>query len=176
MEYDKINNEVLYSTNDITKINISDIEVLKERASLNRRRRIRLCVHKSINDNIHEMLIVHGKSCYVRPHKHLNKVESFHIIEGSANIILFNDVGVISQVIEMGDFSTGKNFFYRLPPSHYHTIIIKSDVLVFHETTNGPFRPDETIWADWAPDESDDKKILQYIKKLNEKIKQEYTT
>ena len=80
MKYTKFNDEVLYSTENIVKVDALDINELKQKARLNHRKRIRLCAHKSVDENIHEMLIVHEKSCYVRPHKHINKVESFHII------------------------------------------------------------------------------------------------
>ena len=63
----------------------------------------------------------------------------------------------------MGDFNSGLKFFYRLPPSRYHTLLIHSDVLVFHEITNGPFKPEETTWAPWAPEENDKDEVSQYM-------------
>jgi hypothetical protein len=34
-------------------------------------------------------------------------------------------------------------------------LIVRSDLLVMHEITNGPFRPADTIYASFAPDELD---------------------
>ena len=93
MKATKFNEEVLFTADDVVKVDANDIEELKQKARLNPRRRIRICAHKNLEDNIHEMLIVHEKSCYVRPHKHINKTESFHIIDGSADIILFDEDG-----------------------------------------------------------------------------------
>jgi len=109
------------------------------------------------------MLIVHEKSCYVRPHKHIGKIESFHIIEGQADVILFDEDGNIKKVISMGDYSTGLKFYYRMPPNNYHTLLIKSDVLIFHEVTNGPFRSEDTIFAKWAPEETEGDAVIQYL-------------
>ena len=109
------------------------------------------------------MLIVHEKDCYVRPHMHVNKTESFHIIEGTVDIIIFDEDGQIKDIIPMGDYGTGRKFFYRLPHSCYHTLLIQSEVLVFHEITNGPFRPDDTVWALWAPEETDENAVSQYM-------------
>jgi len=162
MNSTKINEEVLYATDDVVQIEYSDIEKLKKNASRNPRKRIRICAHKNINDTIHEMLIIHEKSCYVRPHKHINKVESFHIIEGKVDILLFDEDGRINNLIPMGDYASGRKFFYRLPPSYFHTLIIRSEVLVFHEITNGPFNPDDTVWADWAPEETVKDKVSEY--------------
>lgn len=36
------------------------------------------------------MLIVMAKGSYIRPHKHKNKSESFHIIEGLLDVIVFD--------------------------------------------------------------------------------------
>ena len=74
------------------------------------RSRIRLCAHPDVNDTLHEMLIVHEKGTYVRPHKHLNKTESVHIIEGSVDVVIFDDDGNITDVIQMGDYKSGRNF------------------------------------------------------------------
>ena len=171
MKFTKVNDEVLYSTENIVKVDALDINELKEKARLNHRKRVRLCAHKTIDEKIHEMLIIHEKSCYVRPHKHINKVESFHIIEGRVDILLFDENGRINNLIPMGDYASGRKFFYRLPPSHFHTLIIRSEVLVFHEITNGPFNPDDTVWADWAPVETEEYKVVEYRAFLKNAIK-----
>ena len=88
-------------------------------------------MQKNLDDNIHEMLIVHEKSWIL---------------------------------------TSGRKFFYRLPPSHYHTLMIHSDVLVFHEITNGPFLPEDTILADWAPEETDEDEVSQYMKLIANSI------
>ena len=164
------NNEVLYAEDSIVQIDSLDIAELKLKAKKNPRKRIRVCAHKNIDENIHEMLIVHEKNCYVRPHKHTGKTESFHIIEGKADVILFHEDGSIDQVISMGEITTGLKFYYRLPPFRFHTLLIHSDVLVFHEITSGPFRIEDTIMAPWSPEETDEYRVSQYLAKLKDFI------
>ena len=101
------------------------------------------------------MLIVLTKDDYIRPHKYLYKTESFHVIEGSAVVIFFDEEGGIQEVIHVGDTSSGKQFYFRNDDARFHTQIITSDFLVFHEVTNGPFNRDDTIFAPWAPEEND---------------------
>jgi len=129
-----------------------------------------LCVHKGLDDSLHEMLIVHEKSCYIQPHKHIGKTESFHIIEGLVDIILFDEDGRINGIIPMGDYASGRKFFYRLPPSRYHTLMIQSDVLVFHEITNGPFKLEDTVWESWAPLETDVDEVSRYMELIASSI------
>tara|TARA_B100000795_G_C22748064_1_gene418145 strand:- start:631 stop:1149 length:519 start_codon:yes stop_codon:yes gene_type:complete len=164
------NNEVLYAEDSIVQIDSLDIAELKLKAKKNPRKRIRVCAHKNIDENIHEMLIVHEKNCYVRPHKHTGKTESFHIIEGKADVILFHEDGSIDQVISMGEITTGLKFYYRLPPFRFHTLLIHSDVLVFHEITSGPFRIEDTIMAPWSPEETEEDKVSHYMDKLKDFI------
>jgi cupin fold WbuC family metalloprotein len=155
MNFRKENEEVFYTQSDLTTVGPAEILLIKEQALLSPRKRARLCLHRAPEDPLHEMLIVHTCDTYVRPHKHRNKSESFHIIEGAAAVILFNDNGKPGKIISMGDHASGRVFYYRLAESVYHTLVIISDVLIFHESTNGPFRREETLFAPWSPDGSD---------------------
>ena len=147
--------EVYYTTSAITTVTAEDIAFVKARAAENPRRRARLCAHPDATDPLHEMLIVHMRDIYVQPHKHLGKSESFHMIEGRLKIFLFDDEGRRTGVIEMSEPGGGAALFYRLGSSTFHSVYAQTDVIVFHEVTNGPFNPRETVWAPWAPDEFD---------------------
>ncbi len=160
------NSEVFVSDDQIVKTDCQDMAFLKERVIYNQRKRIRLCTHKDVDDTLHEMIIVLMKDTYIRPHKHLNKSESFHIIEGYADVIIFDDAGNIIEVVQMGDYISGNKFYYRISHPYYHTPLIISDYLVFHETTNGPFRKADAVFAPWAPDEDDDTAGKEYMKEL----------
>jgi cupin fold WbuC family metalloprotein len=164
------NEEVLYTDESIIKVKSQDINQLKNQAALNKRKRIRLCTHRDTTDRIHEMLIILPRSTYIRPHKHLNKIESFHIIEGSANVIIFNEKGDIINVIPMGNYASERNFYYRISDPYYHTVYIITDFLVFHETTNGPFKRSDTVFAPWAPEENDKFAVNEFMEQLTKSI------
>lgn len=155
LKFEKLNDEVLYTTEPVTQVYVADIARLKEMAKRNPRKRIRLCGHPNAEDALHEMLIVHSRGNYVPPHRHPGKSESFHIIEGALTVIIFSDAGDVTDVIPMEPTGSDKAFFYRLSESRYHTVIPTSDMVVFHETTNGPFRRKDMEFAPWAPDEND---------------------
>jgi len=161
MKYKTINDEVLYTTENITRINKSDIDQLKILSRSNPRKRIRICTHPDIGDNIHEMIIIHASGVYITPHKHIGKSESFHIIEGLLLVVIFDEKGEIIEQIRMGDSESGLTFYYRLPANHFHTVVPQSELAVFHEVTNGPFVPEDTVFAPWAPSEEDDPKQKQ---------------
>ena len=163
--------EVLFVDETFLTVDRQRIEFLKQEALKNKRTRIRLCTHANMSNSVHEMLIVHVKGNYIPPHKHINKSESFHVIEGSADLFFFDENGEIIKIISMGDTNSGKVFYYRVSQAIYHTLIVTSDIFVFHETTRGPFIPSETIFGSWAPHEDDEKAVKIYMDELMERKK-----
>ena len=151
----QFNQSVLFADEEIVAVDAEDVELLKTRAQENPRKRVRLCAHRSMEDPLHEMIFVYTRDTYVRPHKNLTESKSYHIIEGIVDLILFDELGNITRVFNMGDFSTGLSFFFRMPEPGYKCMVVKSDYLLFQETTNGPFEESHTIYAPWAPDEDD---------------------
>ena len=166
----ELNEEVLQTSEDWVTVTNADIATLKQKALQNERKRIRLCCHRDINDSLHEMLIVHTKGVYVWPHKHLNKSESIHVIEGVVDVVLLDEQGAIMEVIPMGDYLSGRMFYQRIETPIYHTFIIHSDFLVFQETTKGPFKKSDTIFASWAPEENNAVASQTYVNDLIKRI------
>ena len=163
--------EVLYTQDAVTKIDKDDIESLKARALGNVRERARLCTHLSVDDAVHEMLIVHTVGTYIRPHKHTDKSESFHIVEGRLDIVMFDDEGGFQERIELGEYSSGYPFFWRINESSFHTVIPRTTIVVFHETTGGPFvRATSFVPASWSPEEGDALAVARYQKDLENMI------
>jgi len=48
------------------------------------------------------------------------------------------------------------------------TLVITSDLIVFHETTNGPFNRAENAFAPWSPEDEDEKAVQAYMAQLNQ--------
>jgi cupin fold WbuC family metalloprotein len=147
----KESDEVLYPEDDLVLVAKEDLYELKRRASLNPRKRIRLCAHRSPDDRLHEMFIVHARECYVRPHRHLENAESMLILEGEVDVVLFHEDGSLRQIIQMGAPGTGKVFYQRLPSLVYHCLLIRTEFLVFNEVVEGPFIRENTEFPEWAP-------------------------
>ena len=144
----------------------AEIAFLKARARENPRLRARLCMHADPHAAVHEMLIVHHRDAYVPPHRHRGKGESFHVIEGEATIVLFDDAGTVTERIPIGSSGNGRAFYYRFEGSVPHTLLIESEWLVFHETTKGPFDRSATELMTWAPAEGDGDAVRTYVAHL----------
>lgn len=171
MNIKEINQEVFFIEQDIAKVSNKDIEFLKAKAAGNRRGQARLCAHPNNESSLHEMLIALAKKTYVRPHKHVGKSESFHIIEGNLKVVIFDEQGNVWKVINMGDYRLGGMFYYRLSEAYFHTVIPLSDFVVFHEVTNGPFKREDTIYAEWAPLKDEGEAKASYLNKLMVQLK-----
>ncbi len=159
--------EVYYRTGDVRMISQEDIDFVKSAADSNPRRRARLCLHHDTDAAVHEMLIAHHASVYVRPHAHGNGDESFQVLEGRVRALIFDPDGNVEQVIPLtspGQPGTTSPYYYRLPRMTYHSLLIDSEWLLFHEVAAGPFNPETTVFPNWAPDGADDLSALAWLK------------
>ncbi len=169
----QISDDVFVATDEIVSFGAAAVDFIRERAAASKRGRARICAHKSPDDRLHEMLIAMRSDTYICPHRHRDKVESFHLIDGSADIVLITDDGGVDDVIELGP---GANLYYRLGVSRYHTVLINSPLLVIHEVTNGPFDPADSDFAKFSPPESADPacraSIESYVAALRSRVAQ----
>mgnify|MGYP002864155498 CR=1 FL=1 len=163
----KVNEEVYHSSDSLIDLTRQDIDELIRKAKLNKRKRIRICAHKNTNETVQEMLIIHPQDTYVRPHKHLNKIESMLVLYGEVEYIVYSDSGEILKRIEMGEYESDQTFFHSTRESFFHSLMIKSEWLVFLEITQGPFKREDTVFADWSPVETE----LDEVKKFQHQMK-----
>ena len=117
------------------------------------------------------MLIIHPQDAYVRPHKHVNKNESMLVLHGDVDYIVFTDAGDVLERTEMSDLQSGKVFYHSTRKSIFHTLLIKSQWLVFLEITQGPFNREDTVFADWSPVETE----LEKVEKFQHQMKYSYS-
>jgi cupin fold WbuC family metalloprotein len=147
--------ELFLTEGPICEVGEQEIETLKAAVKASPKRRARINAHPDGEDALHEMVIAIDQTSYIRPHKHPGKSEAFHIVEGEVDIVVFTDDGEIDRVIQLGAPGSGRSFYYRMSKPFFHTLVIRSDILIVHEITNGPFRREATLFADFAPEDSD---------------------
>lgn len=164
--------EVYQAEGDIVWATKENVDFLKDRAAESPRRRARMLAHPGPDDAIHEMLVVLARDNYIHPHVHPRKTESFHMVEGRMNVVLFRDDGDILEIVRMGDLTSGLPCYYRQTKPLYHTIIPVTEFVAFTEVTPGPFDPADTALAEWAPPEGPDGKLKAYIEDLRERTEE----
>ena len=155
---------------DVVRVGGDDVSELRRIAADSPRKRALICAHRDVDDPLHEMLIARERGTYVRPHRHPRKTESMHVIEGLADIVILDEQGEIAEVVPMGDYPSGRAFYYRLNARSFHTIVVRSEMIVLHEITNGPFDPADTVYAPWAPEAADEEATRQYLADLDRRL------
>ena len=144
---------VFYNEDPIAEVGRDWYEKLKRHAFEADQKRARLCLHSGPDDLLHEMIIVFHRDTVVRPHRHSVKSESFHMIFGELDIVLFDENGKPTRIVHMGDANTCKTQVYRLSRPIWHSVIVRTEYAAIHEVTNGPFRIEENEFAPWSPEE-----------------------
>jgi cupin fold WbuC family metalloprotein len=142
---------VFYTTAPFVSASTETVAFLKAAAQGSPTRRARLCAHPTPSADQHDMLIVSHRDTYVAPHRHFAKSETLLVLEGTAIAVMFDDQGAPSRAIAMAPFGSPGRFFYRMPPGIFHGLLIRSEFLVFVESTKGPFRREDSENAPWAP-------------------------
>jgi glucose-6-phosphate isomerase len=146
--------EVFRNDQKIVCVGEEWIRQLKDAAAASPLRRARLCLHLSHGDAVQEMIIALCRNVLFRPHRHADKTESFHAIEGEYDVLVFDEQGRPERRVRMGPFGSRRIFCYRLCTSAWHAILPRSEFVVLHESTTGPFDPEEPVeFAPWAPAE-----------------------
>jgi cupin fold WbuC family metalloprotein len=159
-------NSVLFSQDDIAVVDAATLQSLRVLAAAAPLRRSRLCLHRTSDDLIQEMVIAFAKDSYVRVHRHRHKSESFHVLEGVLQVVFFNDEGVETRRIRLGDSASGFPSLYRLSCDAWHTVLVETESVIIHETTNGPFVPGEAEFASWSPDGSQPAEVSAFLNRL----------
>jgi cupin fold WbuC family metalloprotein len=138
-------------------------------ASESPRLRMNYNFHSDPADNPHRFLNVLLHGTYIRPHRHLvpPKSESFLVLEGMADVILFDDHGATKTRYQLGAESPeGRLWGIDIAPGVWHTIVARTPRVVCFEVKPGPWvAANDKEFASWAPAENDPD-ALRYCKAL----------
>lgn len=145
---------------------------LKAISDQNKTSNIRLCLHESPKAAFHEMLIVEHPGKHYPPHRHETKGESYHVIEGSMAIFIFDNEGAI---IDSCVLTSEENFMYRIGPNMIHAVLPLTDRVVYHESKPGPFLGEtDSIYPSWAPNRSNQAELTAFVARLRAHLKKEH--
>jgi cupin fold WbuC family metalloprotein len=115
--------------------------------------------HTGPDDNPHRFLNVLLRGTYIRPHRHADpaKSETFVVLEGEADVVIFDDEGAITARYQVGSTSSEDRLWgVDLPPGVWHTVVARTNRVVCFEVKPGPWEPaNDKEFAAWAPAEGD---------------------
>lgn len=158
-----------FSRREPIRVDRALIAELKAAAAALGHRNIRLCLHADSAATFQQMMILEYYGRYLRPHKHLDKEESYHVIEGSMAAFIFDENGIVQDACTL---SADDTFLYRVGTGMYHAVMPLSDLVIYHECKPGPFiREGDSIWPDWAPDSRDEAAAKAFIDRLMQALR-----
>lgn len=100
---------------------------------INSKENRRICLHKKIQDLHQEMIIFQKRKNFFPPKKNTKSDQTFFIIEGSLQILIFNSEGKITEKIVL---SKKNNIYARVKKNVYHCDIPLSKYSIHLETKN----------------------------------------
>ncbi|MDP6781858.1 MAG: WbuC family cupin fold metalloprotein [Alphaproteobacteria bacterium] len=124
---------------------------------------IRLCLHEGPDALLHDMIVVQYAGQCFRSHKHLEKGESYHMIEGEMGVVIFDDEG---KVVDACRMDTSNTMVYGVGTGMYHTNFPLTDVVVYHESRPGPLSPGDSVFAPWGPDGEEEDATREFVAEL----------
>lgn len=144
---------------EVKLITDSLFDAVADSAGRSPRRRMNHNFHAGAADNPHRFINVLLRGAYVQPHRHSHppKSETFLVLEGEADVILFDDGGAVTARHRLGRQSDGARVWgIDIPPGVWHTILPRSERAVCFEVKPGPWEPaSDKEFAPWAPREGD---------------------
>ena len=142
-------------------------ELTKE-AQTDRRLRKMQNLHLNYSDPFQKMFNVLHFGTYIRPHRHLTaqKSELLLAVVGGFKVILFDDKGIVSEVITCQPGIRKVASGVEIPFDCWHTVYPVSQFCVIFEGKGGPFVEAEAKdYAPWSPEEYS-REAKYYLDKL----------
>lgn len=156
--------------NEVKLISGSLFNAVAALAGASPRLRMNYNFHSDPADNPHRLLNVLLRGTYIRPHRHLAppKSELFLVLEGIADVIIFDDHGAIAERYRLGEESLEDRLWgVDISPGVWHTILPRTARVVCFEAKPGPWVPaSDKEFASWSPAENDPDAAAAYCRSL----------
>ena len=137
-------NNVIVNSSELFVLNEKIIHNLKIIASRHPLKRARVCLHESLDNKVHEMIIVAHKDGIIPPHSHpIDKPESYHVIEGVLQVSIFNNDGALKETFVLKHDEHPK--MYRIQGGVWHQPIPVTEWVIYHEVATGPFNKEKDV-------------------------------
>ena len=158
---------IIQNKKDLVFYNNNIVSKIKTLAKKTKNKRARVCIHKNLASKTNEMIIALKKGSYIRPHRHPFKVRIISCHRRKNGCICFSRKGKKVKVINMGDYKSKLNFYYRMNKSFFHLPVAVSNWCVYHEVYSGPFKKNQDVkYARWSPVENDNISVNKFLKEI----------
>lgn len=163
----RVTPRAFFNTEPILEVGEALIAELKRQAAARPEQCFRLCLHAAPEDPVQTMIIAALPGSYCRPHLHPRQAVSYVAIEGTFDVVLFDDGGAARRVVRMGPGGSGRTASLHLAANRWHAGLYGGGPAVFCEVMAGPYRrEDVNVWAPWSPEEGDTAGVAAFLRRL----------
>lgn len=162
--------EIFLAPGPIVTIDGDALDFLRHAVLAAPRQRVQIDLHGDDGDSLRDVIVAIRPQSYIRPHKHPGKSESLHVIDGKVDVVIFDELGEIVEVLALSSDASAGGCSFRISKPLFHSLVIHSEILVAHEITDGPFRPNDTVLAPFSPDEADLDAAARYAATLRQRV------
>lgn len=141
-----------------------DLRRMRDAAASSPRLRSHLNWHDPERDPVQRFWIQLHPGTYVRPHRHIlqQRQETTVLIEGRADLLLFNDQGKLQKRLGLAEDGTRA---VELNPEQWHSYVALAPTTLF-EVKQGPYEATaDKQFAAWAPAENT-AQVASFLKKM----------
>jgi cupin fold WbuC family metalloprotein len=139
----------------LVRVSARELADVRHRAETAARGGAKMLLHGNDTENVQHMVQCYRLDSYMAPHRQLNCKKSYQIVEGELSVPFFSNEGNLEEMVEMGDHQSGKVFLLHFPADRWHTVLPRSNLVIYVEVIPGPYRAENTQLAPWAPPNED---------------------
>jgi len=141
-QYKKIDANNYWLLDKLVTIDRHFIDKLENEFDSKSLSKLRINLHSSYNENLQQMILFLRKDEIIKPHFQDFGNVSYNVIKGHANLNLYYK----DQPDKIFQLSTKHSQFMRIPRTVCRSMTVISDIFIFIETCDGPFRKENTNW------------------------------
>lgn len=130
-----------YSVEKMKIYNKSNIDQVCKEASDNERLRMNHNIHESLDEPVHKLInaLQMGTEFPIHRHMHPPKKETFVLLQGRLNVLIYDDQKNLKYSVELSKDSG--NMIIELMPADWHTIEVLEPDTAILEIKQGPYMP-----------------------------------
>jgi cupin fold WbuC family metalloprotein len=159
---------LLVADEAVVSVGAKEVDGLKREMQRARLLEIKLAIHQDSATTLQESITLRHREKYVRP-RLLTDDASIHVLEGAADVIVFDGQGAILNSVRLQGSQAGGKFYARSPALTYRYVLPRSDVLVMHEINAAP-QGTEASFAPWSPLEEDLGEVGGFLQNLSRAV------
>lgn len=137
----------------VKKITSQSLDQLQAQAATASRLRAHMNIHESLDAVVQRLFVATELQTYMRPHRHSqeHKWEFFMVLEGSIDLLLFDEGGTLVERVQMAADAVRA---VEVPPGRWHAYVCqRPGTLALEIKQNAYIATPEEDFAPWAPAE-----------------------